>query len=123
MKKANLVHKAVIGMTLLVSLAFFSNIAAASCKKDVSACSNDDQVNPQKLCSDYFLKTSSKPATTTTHCTNCNACVAGKDNCIKGASGCKKCDVENGKTKYYGTLCSGTSGSCSNGGGDYSCTE
>ena len=54
----------------------------------------------------------------TTYCTNCSVCIAGQNDCIKGAAGCKKCDIATNTIECTGGVqCKQNGAVCTDGGG------
>jgi hypothetical protein len=105
----------VIFLLILHSLLSFSS----SCPTSTSACSN---ITNQDTCGSYYVEDSCKENTTTTYCSNCDVCIAGYSDCVKGAYGCKACVFNNGTYTCTGIGCTwGTY--CYDGGANITCTK
>lgn len=116
--------KKIITSFILLTSVLSASSTFASCPKTVSACNNEPGNIPAgATCSDYYIVTGGTPNTTTTYCTQCSVCVAGMNDCVKGALGCNKCNISNGTTTYHGIACAGSPNACAPGNTNFSCTS
>jgi hypothetical protein len=106
-------------ISLFFLLILHSLISFSKCPTATMACSS---ITDQSQCGNYYLQPSCTENTTTTYCTQCSACIAGYNDCIKGAKGCKKCEIKNGKHTCTGTACKWGK-YCYNGGPQITCSK
>ena len=136
---------------ILSSLLTINAANANDCPTVVSGCSNTSEESSSNSCSDYFLPNAcytgedsgdeGSPCNTysasngtytyygdevshsTYYCTDsCSYCSSDDvSDCSQSSTNdCKSCSYDQ-KYDYYGTTCSGSSGSCSNGGAYITC--
>lgn len=126
--------KKILTMAVLIMSICVASWAFAGCPTAVTSCYNTASGNvpaggtgipANATCSDYYIMTGGTPNTTTTYCSNCGACIAGASDCIKGALGCKQCNISNGTVTYHGVACAGSPNACGPNPQEtnYSCTN
>lgn len=116
--------KKIVHRVALITSLLWASSTFSSCLQTVAACNNAPGNIPANAeCSNYYILTGGSANTTITYCTQCNTCIAGMNDCIKGDLGCNECNISTGSTTYHGVACTGPTGACASGNTNYSCNS